>query len=529
MNSSSLKDLGITLLFAVFFSFPIFGQQLIGPENVNSARAMTMLAEVIAILFWLSRKNFSLTIPDLTSLEKMLFGIWVFFAVLAVVFSDHVFVSAIRQLEWFTHLLFFIALLSCFRDYNGQAGLFVFSIALAFLIIGVYLLFIWHTMDNPRQHDWFRHPFVFGHVRHLAFFAVAGFCASFYPLFKFPPVSPYWLVITVLLSSFCLSFVFWGGGRASILAALISSLFLIVAAGNEKRILLTKFLVVVLLISSVLSIQYEVEDQRMGLSLNHGRELESSNQISSGRFGIWGRVLSETAERPFTGMGPDGYLFMPGKNIETLHPHSFVVQFIGDWGWVGAIAFIVFLFSVIGKRFILILRKKTLYSPSLIIASTVVLSLSLLGLVDGTYYHSWSIMLLASGIAVMFCPLTTEVAPTKSADHSTLRRPISVFTLALVGLVGFQVSVSAIVLSPKIPSPQSFRATWVRSFPSNTLGMDRWIRNWFSTYPQETLDWTRWLQKNSKDGWYYYFLESEFQKLLGENKISSDLFRIGLS
>lgn len=529
MNLPLIKNPLLVLFFSVLLSFPIFGQQIIGPENVNSARAVTMLTELIVIFFWLVRKDLSIFIPTLTKFQKLLFVIWLLFSILSVAFSDHVFVSAIRQLEWFTHILFLIALLSCFVTYPRYAEFFIFSVATAFLLIGTYLLFIWHTMENPLQHNWFLHPFVFGHIRHLAFFALAGFCASFYPLFRSEKPSFSSLILTFFSGAFCLSFIFWGGGRGSVLAAIITALFLLITIGKNRRVHLGIILVVIAISSYFAAESYKVDDHRMGLSLNHGKAIKNTDQISSGRLGIWSRVISNTADKPLTGMGPDGYLFMPSKNIETLHPHSFVVQFIGDWGWIGAIAFLALILSLTIKRYISLLQKRnSSNTPLSVVGASIVLSLSALGLVDGTFYHAWSLMLLFVGCAGL---LTTHPALyiQRISFSADLKRLIGSFSLVLTILVALQIIVLNIVLSPAIPPPNSFKASLVRSFPSSTIGLNHWPGEWFKKYPEETLDWTRWLQTNSKDGWYYYFLESRFLNILGDKEKAGEKYRIGLS
>ncbi|NRB42703.1 MAG: O-antigen ligase family protein, partial [Pseudomonadales bacterium] len=124
------------------------------------------------------------------------------------------------------------------------------------------------------------------------------------------------------------------------------------------------------------------------------------NRFSTGRTNIWKAALSAADESPWLGLGPNGYLFIDDRPYG-IQPHNLIVQFYVEWGVVGGGMFILLLlFSVYFGGRILLYKSMGEIPVVYHAAALIILVLSLLGLLDGTYFHSQPVFYLTIAFAI---------------------------------------------------------------------------------------------------------------------------------
>ena len=134
-----------------------------------------------------------------------------------------------------------------------------------------------------------------------------------------------------------------------------------------------------------------------------------------GRLVVWLEAWESVRDHLAFGLGPQGYLFMPNRSFG-VQPHSALVQFVVEWGLVGAVLFLGllaygFCFGVIAH----IAKAQEGLDPAALSAGSIIVALSILGLVDGTFYHPQPSLYLAIAFAVWTLPRREGRSPSQAA------------------------------------------------------------------------------------------------------------------
>ena len=91
---------------------------------------------------------------------------------------------------------------------------------------------------------------------------------------------------------------------------------------------------------------------------------------------------------------------MPNR-IYGAQPHSFLVQFLLEWGLVGGLLFLGLLLYGFWRGFIEhVVRARGELDVASLLAGTIIVALTVHRLVDGTYYHPQPSLYLALAFAV---------------------------------------------------------------------------------------------------------------------------------
>ena len=513
------------LLLAVL---PLLGQYLLGPPNILSSRALAVLSASLVIGYGLAMPQFYWRRPLFSRPEMWAFYIWVVFSIVAVGAAGHMVPALLRQTEWLIIVFAALALFSLSRMHQGLSLAILCAVPYAFLILGGKLLLDWYAMDNPQDFPWVTQPRPFWHIRHVSYFALAAFITSFIPLFHRDEGKS--RIEVFLLAGFSLSFLFWGGGRGAILSALVCLVVLMLFARVNTRKTLLWLVPLVVVAAFFASSAHLVNDPNMGLTWNHNRdELSGVDGIAGGRIGVWTHALEHALKTPLTGLGPDGYIYVPGQPQDLFQPHSIIVQSIAEWGIVGGLAFLFLLVSIFLRSAWWIWRSRAagteeLHQP---FGLLLFLSLSLLGLIDGTYYHGWSLLLLAVGFSAMVSVLPGRDV-TLGWSTVDVRRPVIILGLLFLLVHGFQVLITSFIMSPDIPPPQSLKARMVMAWPSSPYFPRRWYNSWRTKYPREAFDFMRKQQLESPQGWYFYLAEADLMRDIGAPEVANKLVNIAL-
>ena len=140
---------------------------------------------------------------------------------------------------------------------------------------------------------------------------------------------------------------------------------------------------------------------------------ENINALTTGRGTIWQHALQGIKGNPFFGLGPYGYILIPGRSLVELHPHNLFIQFLVEWGLIGSIIFISIIFLTVKRSSKLLFNQAFVISNciSLLLAWSIIIALTIHGLASGTYFFSQSSFYLVIAFAVIWA---------RSADNKNL-------------------------------------------------------------------------------------------------------------
>ena len=364
------------------------------PINSMAFKSVVALLELTAIgIFFLGRQQESVQPVTRETFNgyALVFTFWMIWGIFSVFNAFEVFFAAIRQVEWMVHLLFGYVIF-CFLKENFDYIRFIHLMPIAgFLFITVALVVFWFLTPDPSHHDWLRPPF-FTHIRHLTFFAVAVLLLS-------PPKRErLWIWIPVLTVTW--GVLFWSGGRAGILVACFG-IGLIVVLRRQWNLLF--YHAVAALMGFQLSLLFPVNIQWLGLGSALERTVGSTgvNELFTGRLDIWRWSLQSLKGHWLFGIGPEGFRYLiRSQEIGISQPHGTWVQILLEWGIPGAVAFLILQV----KALVEIWRKrgKILENDYATGCFALIFGFALFSFVDGVYYHSLPMMLLAYGYAVVW-------------------------------------------------------------------------------------------------------------------------------
>jgi O-antigen ligase len=197
-----------------------------------------------------------------------------------------------------------------------------------------------------------------------------------------------------------LSFIMWSGSRGPLLgfgcAIIVACLF----ARGDVSFHRLAMLSISGLVAAILSLQLPVPHPMFGL-LRMTATIDAAD-ASSGRWAVWEASVDAILHSPWLGYGSGTYR----ANMEILtgnpfnHPHNFVLQYIYDWGFIGAM-FALLLLGWLGFR-ILMTKDK---SPEVrFLALSAFAGVATMGLIDGALFYPLPILIAIACIAPCLSP-----------------------------------------------------------------------------------------------------------------------------
>ncbi len=531
----------ILCLFALVVG-PVLTERVFNIASVYSTRWVVFCFELVLLAaVWVVLKNKE---DDggavFSQFESRCLLAWLMLSMVSVIFSDHMAASLVRQSEWYA----IFGVIFVFGRYVSISPAIVkfFYIFLSLLFVYVVLRYMvaWSFMELPRQYDWVFNPPVFFHIRHLNYLGVmacAGSLSFFYLRNSRFGFSYLIFVFLVFLAS---TAIFWGGARSGFVC-LLFLFFINVAFVRNDRSVLVDFVgawLGAILVALCVASYFAVENNGMGFSLFHGRDAADADldALSSGRLSIWLVALKEVVySYSVFGLGPDSYIYSGGKDSNAAHPHSFIVQFIGDWG-IGAIFIGLFYFLVM-KRSVFTYKSGVANKNLLFVSWVFVAVVFLLGVFTGPFYHAWSLSLFSLGFACFIGLRRVAFGDFIKSGGSRVDGAVGrVFYSyyawgGLIVVMGIHATVNLVQQGPMPSSPYAPKALIVKYFPSHSLVMGSWYAEWIRKYPSIGLDGLHWLQKNSISNfsWSYYMAEADFYRDNGDFDKAKELYLIALT
>ncbi len=293
------------------------------------------------------------------------------------------------------------------------------SLALGFMCMIAIQVFMYHGL--PIAADlWFSEPPFGPHIRdqgNLACVVAVSFAAWFLTDKKKASIK---LVMIGCLFLIGFSFVIWSGGRMAMSATAITLFFLALLhlfSTREKRFLRLFVLLVLMGCGFLIAEKFSVypwngvtrifadTPQAATIDLSQAQAI---NQLTTGRLQMWTMSVDAMLESPWFGLGPYGYFFIPERVYDD-QPHNFIIQFLVEWGGVGAslmlLLMLVFAWSLTKQ----VVRMRKVPDVDLVMAASVICVLTLHGLTGGTYFKIQPLTCLA----VAFSVVVAEIYRTK--------------------------------------------------------------------------------------------------------------------
>jgi len=311
-------------------------------------------------------------------------------------------------------------------------------VIIGFLLVCAGLVFYWNILPDPYEYDWMTMTPYFINIRHFSHYCTAIVILGTAFLLG---GSKRHLVISgsFLLLSICWAFLFWSGSRAGIGSAALGLLGVGIFSENKKRRI---FVVTILSCLAGYLLSETIASENYALGLVNAVKRTDINNLLPGRIELWMFSLKWVKPSFLLGMGADAFRFLPNDNFIVDHPHNIVIQFVLDWGILGACIFVLLQYRLmkIGVRTLLKGDNGWLKGIKVSCFSWIVVSL-IFGLVDGIYYFAIPMTLTAYCFAMIFLGrendpcLNSHDTGTISINRFFLRCTASVLITTLILLI----------------------------------------------------------------------------------------------
>jgi O-antigen ligase len=322
----------------------------------------------------------------------------------------------LRYEQTLSHVVFFIAVREFLCRHRVPVQWALLAIPTSSLVMALAAAYLLRGLDQIDAHTagmWFNNPPFHTHIRHAGYQVAAGVAVliAFLAAEKRAPLGRAAMLLTLI--TLC-TFLIWMGGRGSILSVIASAMLLFGALRlkgvrcKDLSIFFPLSIAVALALSQWLAVFPWNGVIDLTVRTTDAIAAQDFNQVGSGRVAVWRTSWETTQEHLLFGLGPNGYWFMP-NHIYGAQPHSFLIQFLVEWGLVGSLLFLALLAYAFFRGLLAhVIRMGKEMDIAALSAGTMIATLTLHGLVDGTYYHPQPSFYLALGLAIWTLPSRSE-------------------------------------------------------------------------------------------------------------------------
>lgn len=319
----------------------------------------------------------------------------------------------LRYLQTLLHVMFFLVLRDFLIRHPAPLGWVVLAIPASGLLVALgmsYQLFQLETYDAAASYRWFNDPPLNGHIRYAGYQITAAIAASIAFFLSAGRVPLGRMPLFVGLVALC-TLLFWIGGRGAIISvvAAFACLALVAALKGLRghRIWLAFWTAMAIGIALA---ELAAVFPWNGVISAVTRTVDAADltQASSDRLILWQEAWESVRGHLAFGLGPQGYFFMPNRSFG-LQPHSMPLQFVVEWGVIGSLLFLSMLAYGFWRGFVShVVRASADMNLAALSAGSIIVALTVHGLVDGTYYHPQPSFYLAVAFAIWTLPRRAE-------------------------------------------------------------------------------------------------------------------------
>ena len=397
---------------------------------------------------------------------------WHISGLISAAASDHFHASLIKQVQYLIHCLFAYSGWVFLRQ-HGKHSLMVTALVLSFIWILISIAQRWYSLEDPYSFNWVKGTPFFNNIRHFGFIQIAILPFLYLPLFSSFRFKKYFTLI--LLSLFWGSLI-WTCSRGTFLSAIIVSLIIPFYLNHRKKELFYLFGIAFSL-GWIIALQFPVESGSLNpyrlLFLNFESGIISSGQLSSGRTEIWIRTLTAMWQHnPLFGVGANGYLYVsPHIWPDSVHPHSGPVQLLSEYGLIGFTVLVCCVWACFN------IWKQEKANNIQLVSRLGLVGTAIASLVDGQFYHNFSLLFISVLIALSF-----SHGETKDSSSKLKYMPaIGTLLLCFILIWPLQLHWQSFLLQ-QAPLIDQEQLEQVKSFPSN-YNPSTWLTDW-NTEPE---------------------------------------------
>ena len=482
--------------------------------TASGLKLSVMIFESLVFLFVTFAYSFSRDCAAKPRTLMLLFG-WLVWVLVSVLLSDSLIPSLVRFGELLCHILFLMSLMVLFRE-NSHLRFLV-----RIFLVGGYVLYatlvgsVIFTTDLGPDIEYQRIFLGFHHIRNFGHYSLI----ILFVVFEVLKLSQERESRSGVLACYALAvavwtFLFIAGGRGPFFVFFVTLTVLFVV----NRGYLTKSYITVLFTSMLLGllISLPLSFDSFGVHSIYERTVSANslNTLSSSRIGIWSEVLQHSLSSPFFGEGPEGYLFTVSQERypTTIQPHGLLAQIVMEWGWVGAILFLLLLADVIAPAFYRSWQQHE-KNGVLIGSFGTLVAILVFSLIDGVLYHPRSTLLFCVVLAL----LLSELSDKDSCVVQKISRPLLIAAASPLFLLIFLHAFSVNAATQKsVVDLNATEITYLQFFPSALAdpGVSANVARWPHFWSDEQVSveklslWYRWAESNSSRPWLFAYLNA---------------------
>lgn len=286
----------------------------------------------------------------------------------------------VKYISTIINVFFFITLLFYFYSTKINYNKLILAIIFPGIIYALYIFIIIFS----EQELTYKNLYFFNNIRQVGMFMVVttGFFLGYLCLDEKNFNKKY----SILILSLPITLIIFFGGRGtffSLIIMILSALIILIIKKQNINNLLT-----ICFFSFVLAI---IINQLTFFSFN----IPTTDKMTfqrydlSDRHEIWEYAINKIIDKPFLGYGPNGFAIIAFNDINYVsgyysQPHNFIIQFLFEYGIIGTLLFLL----LIGLLAVSCIKKlfKT-KNNNLMFSGLPIISLTTVGMVDGSYYH----------------------------------------------------------------------------------------------------------------------------------------------
>ena len=321
---------------------------------------------------------------------------------IAIAMSTALFVApqTFQSVSWtfqsIIHLLFGLSVAGLARQsISPERGFIWCAIVVGLCGYALILVVFINSVPDPGRFDWEHFRLAVTNVRQVGFYSAIGAAAALGLAATRKGVSALMLAAA---ASTLLGLSFWTGTRGSLIAIVIAFVvgsFLLPQLRNVRS---WAFLVGAMLTGAILSLLQPAPYFLFGLSrMFASAAAHSADAVSSGRLVIWRGTLDAIMQRPLFGYGEGQFPFVVPVAQAFNHPHNIILQLLVQWGLAGTLIFAA-LASLVAVQ---LKRALATPSPDQVPPFLVLVSLLTMSLYEGTFFHTYPLMMIAFSVAML--------------------------------------------------------------------------------------------------------------------------------
>ncbi len=258
------------------------------------------------------------------------------------------------------------------------------------------------NLSQPHDHSWVPYH---SHIRHFSYHGMVASCAGISLAFLDNRLR----MVGFLLGAFALTGIFFFGARGALLGWLV---FVATYALTSKRylgILLLSAVTAGIAMSLAYALSMYIAQSPFTGGIHSRVESIETLVHTTGRIEIWQDAIKAAMQHPWFGWGLDGYRMSNCCLYGTVQPHNVLVQWVVEFGVIGASVVLGACWWIVGKRLTHVITSGG-SNPNLAALLSVSNGFFAFGLVDGLFYHVIPLLLLAILCALLYQSLDAEAS-----------------------------------------------------------------------------------------------------------------------